>query len=153
MRLVKTAFAALAVALVSCKGERAVWSASHDFPDQSWKGIETITFVPDSASLDKGNVRKAYVTLRYGPEASVEVLPVVMERESPGEGIYSADTLRMEMLPARQRTGNRGNLGVFECTDSVEFPSSPGPGTEFTLRPLPQDITIKGIYSITISLL
>lgn len=143
----------LTILTFSCGGPQTVWTGSHNFAAGKWTGERRITFTPDTFSLERAGAVKGIITFRYGANASVKAFPLIVETESPATGYYSCDTLIQEFLPLEKRTGKNGKLGIFETNDTIEFKDTPKPGWQVTLSQATDESEIKGLFSVTFTLL
>lgn len=141
-----------AVAGTGCRKSETVWTGTCNFSSSTWKGSEAVTFEPDSISLQTADAAMAIITLRYGAGASAVSFPIVVETECGGEGTFSTDTIRCLLLETEKRTANKARLGIFEKNDTLKLSSEPGPGWQMCLRLPDFEDEIRGLYSITLTL-
>ena len=142
-----------AVLLAGC-GSSLVWTGNYSFPGNTWHPEHTVTFVPDTISLEKNddNPLTGVLSIRYAAKMPMEMLPLVMEIESPQDGLYRCDTIQQRLLPMDERTAGKGTLGVFESCDTILLHSRPVPGWSVSFYPASEE-DISGIFSITFELL
>lgn len=143
----------LTLLVAGCARKGVVWTATRSFPEGRWAPDDRICFLPDTSSLLRTQeAGKWVVSMRYGPQASVERLPLVVEMESPGEGGYSCDTIEIRLMPPEQRTANNSTLGIFESVDTLPLPVKASPGFSTTIHPA-TDAEAEGFYSLTFELI
>lgn len=138
--------------LAACVSKTIVWTENHNFGANEWKGMEEVTFVPDTVSLLPGDSQRGILTFRYAANANVKSFPVIMEIECPQTGEYRVDTLRTSLLPTAMRTGNRSSAGVFETNDTITFRQPVDPGWTVSFRLPSPDNEIKGLFSLMFTL-
>ena len=136
-----------------CGHSDLLWTESHNFPSNTWGSDACVAFEPDTASLQKGVASKALLTIRYAEGASMRSFPISMEIESPSDGYYLCDTIKAQLLPREARTGDKATFGIFETTDTILLNQAPRPGWRMILKPAADDDIIKGLFSITLTLL
>lgn len=107
-------------------------------------------FVPDSAFMEGRDDGTIFVlSMRYGSDASLESLPIVVETESPESGMYAADTIRFRLMKAADRTADKARMGIFESVDTLRMRIVPAPGWSMTIYPLDE---ITDVYSLTLEI-
>lgn len=144
-------WALLGLLLAGCGAYPFIWSRAYSFAGNEWGPDSKVTFRPDSVSLSPSGASTAVIALRYGVNASVEELPLVVDTESPTDGYFRSDTIRVRLLPVKERSGANGTIGIFETCDTLRLPLRAKPGWELTVRPLTEE-SVKGLFSISLSL-
>lgn len=145
----------VAIGLPACISSSVVWTGHRNFSGSRWEPGEMVVFTPDTVSLIKDSTVTAdrgVLALRYTEGTNMEVLPLVMEVESPEEGIYRCDTLMVRLLPFSYRTADKGKMGIFETADTLSLPSRVLPGWTVAFYPAVED-DIEGIISLTFDIL
>ena len=145
-----------AVALMgvgACSDNKAVWSGTYSFPNSRWQQDSFVEFAPDSAVIGKCEAGTAELSIRYGEDASVERLPLVMEMENPNEGSYGSDTVSIALIAREHRTSGTASFGIFESCDTIRLPFTITPGCKISFHPVNSTEVIKGIYSLTVQLI
>ena len=138
----------------SCVPENIIWTDTYHFPGTCWKGDYRISFKPDSAFLSaRCRDVKGVLSMRYGMDASVEDIPMVVEMEYPSEGRFFSDTIRFNLLTAERRTANNATTGIFESVYNINLPLTPSPGWNITFYPASEHTEIRGLYTLTFELL
>ena len=145
----------MAVGLAACVSSSIVWTAHHNFSNTRWKPEEMVAFTPDTVSLQKDSIYRpntGVLSIRYIEGAAIENLPLVMEIESPQDGIYRCDTIVVRLLPKTDRTANKGKIGIFETEDTIPLHTNVVPGWTVYFYPAMED-DINGIISLTFDLI
>lgn len=142
------------VILAGCGSSSIVWTGSHSFSGVKWAPEEQVIFIPDTMSLQDSTIRavKGLLSIRYTASANVEKLPIVMEIESPADGIYRCDTLRVHLIPMSDRTASKGKMGIFETVDTIPLHSAVVPGWTVSMYPALED-DVDGIISLTLDII
>lgn len=135
----------------ACQRPDYVWTSSHSFRNAEWRKTDTLHFEPDTLSLNGKRPGRGVIILRYGADASVETLPVVVMKND-GKGKRDCDTLTIRLLPFAERTANNGNLGVFEKCDTFALVPPPEPGWRIDMLPAIAEDSIAGMISLTLIL-
>ena len=143
-----------AVLVVGCVSSSIIWTGHHSFPGLKWTPEESVVFLPDSLSLRDSTVRATtgVISLRYSAGTNLENLPIVVEIESPTEGIYRCDTIVERLLPVDDRTPHKGRMGIFESTDTIRLHSAVSPGWSISFCPACEEV-IDGIISLTFDII
>lgn len=156
-RLSRAAVAAGCVILMltaaTC-GPGVVWTGYHSFPGGKWMPGKNVTFAPDTINLQdstKPAPQEGIWTLRYSADASVASFPMVVETESPEQGVYRCDTVNVKLLPGGRRTADNAKLGVFEITDTIRLGYGVRPGWTISFYPATVH-PVEGILNITFTL-
>ena len=154
-RLDRALIAIMAFGMAACISSSIVWTGHHSFSGTRWMRGEIVTFTPDTVSLVKDSMLTAsrgVLSLRYTEGSDIETLPLVMEVESPQDGVYRCDTLMVRMLSFGARTANKGKMGIFETADTISLHSNVVPGWTISFYPaLEKDID--GILSLTFEII
>lgn len=137
---------------VACGKYDHLWTKTYNFPSEEWRGEERLGFFPDTLSLERGKADRMVISVRYGEDATLEGLPIVMETESPDDGYYRCDTIELKLLPIEKRTANRARMGIFETCDTFKLEHFAKPGWNLTLHPALGENLITGLYSLTLEL-
>lgn len=138
--------------LVSCGRQPAVWSGTYSFPSSVWNEDNIVAFSPDSAAVAEGTASKALISIRYAADASAESFPLIMETESPAEGLYRSEVIRVNLLPREKRTAAQGRLGIFETCDTLQLCCKALPGWQIAFHPEVGE-SVSGLYSFTLELI
>lgn len=140
----------IALAMTGCVGRGIIWTGHHSFHSTDWEVDEPVKFTPDSASLQKGidKEKVGLLSIRYSPKASVERLPLLVETESPSDGLFAADTIYIDLLPVMERTANRCRMGIFEVTDTLSLRGQVSDGWNICFTQV-SGSEIDGIISLT----
>ena len=143
-----------AIIMAGCVSSSIVWTGHHSFSGVKWTPEELVIFTPDTVSLQDSIVRphRGVLSIRYTAGSNVEKLPVVMEIESPGEGIYRVDTLWQSFLPVSERSAHKGKMGIFETLDTIELNSTVVPGWTVSFYPAVED-DVEGVISLTLDII
>ena len=143
----------MAVAMFGgCRRQAVVWTGTYNFPSTVWDQDNIIAFSPDSSDVAAGSSSMAVISIRYAADASVESFPLIMETESPSEGLYRSERIRMNLLPIEKRTGAQGRLGIFETCDTVRLCCKVLPGWQIAFHP-EDSKNLTGLYSFTFELI
>lgn len=143
-------FALLATA---CLRDELAWTSTYNFPAGIWEASQRVNFTPDTTLSDSyGKPMKGVVSIRYGCDSSVEAFPMVVECESPSKSIYRNDTVMVRLLAMRDRTADRGTVGVFETADTLPLNLEPAHDLTLTLYPAGEKTEIEGLISLTFEL-
>lgn len=140
-----------ALIMSACVPSKIVWTESYNFPSGEWAPDNRISFSPDSDLLKTDNPILLTMLYRYAADASAEAFKVAVEMEWPEYGVYTVDTMKVEMLPGAKRDATSGRLGVFETSDTLRLKHGVRPGWNITLHPLIEE-PVKGLFSITLDL-
>ena len=147
-------FVSAAMMLAGCVSSSIVWTGNHSFSSLRWQPEELVVFTPDTMSVGDSTVTatRGVLSIRYSAGAEVETLPLVMEIESPGTGLYRCDTIREQLLPMAERTAHKGKMGIFETIDTVPLHSAVTPGWTVSFYPASEE-DIDGIISLTLDII
>ena len=144
----------LAGLMSACVSSSILWTGNHSFSGTTWVLEEPVVFTPDTMSLKDSTATAStgILSIRYTSGAGIERLPLVMEIESPADGVYKCDTIYPRFLPVSERTPHKGKVGIFETIDTIPLHSNVTPGWTVSFYPALED-DVKGIISLTLDVI